>query len=127
GYDKHIRLLRDAWFVSTADRVRLGCYGIAGGMAGLPYQASVDGRTLPGGNDDTPMPAGRLLRLRPAGGGGGGAPPSPGIRPGARGGWDQAGRPNEATAGWSGTVRSPSSSARAGRGRSSTAAAGTRR
>jgi len=74
GYDKHIRLLRDAWFVSTADRVRLGCYGIAGGMAGLPYQASVDGRTLPGMNDDTPMPAGTLLRLRTTGGGGWGDP-----------------------------------------------------
>jgi N-methylhydantoinase B len=74
GYDKHIRLLRDAWFVSTADRARLGCYGIAGGMAGLPYQASVDGRPLPGMNDDAPMPAGTLLRLRTTGGGGWGDP-----------------------------------------------------
>ena len=74
GYDKHVRLLRDAWFVSTADRVRLGCYGIAGGMAGLPYQASVDGRTLPGMNDDAPMAAGTLLRLRTTGGGGWGDP-----------------------------------------------------
>jgi N-methylhydantoinase B len=74
GYDKHIRLLRDAWFVSTADRARLGCYGIAGGMAGLPYQASVDGRPLPGMNDDAPMAAGTLLRLRTTGGGGWGDP-----------------------------------------------------
>ena len=74
GYDKHIRLLRDAWFVSTADRARLGCYGIAGGMAGLPYQASVDGRPLPGMNDDAPMVAGTLLRLRTTGGGGWGDP-----------------------------------------------------
>src|SRR5262249_30349868 len=74
GYDKHIRLLRDAWFVSTADRARLGCYGVAGGMAGQPYQASVDGRTLPGMNDDVPLPAGTLLRLRTTGGRGWGRP-----------------------------------------------------
>ncbi len=74
GYDKQIRLLRDAWFVSTADRVRLGCYGVAGGMAGLPYEASVDGRALPGMNDDVPLPAGTLLRLRTTGGGGWGDP-----------------------------------------------------
>jgi N-methylhydantoinase B len=74
GYDKHIRLLRDAYFVSTADRARLGCYGLAGGMAGLPYQASVDGSVLPGLNDDVPLPAGTLLRLRTTGGGGWGDP-----------------------------------------------------
>jgi len=74
GYDKHIRLLRDAHFVSTADRGFLGCYGVAGGMAGLPYQASVDGSPLPGMNDDVFLPAGTLLRLRPTGGGGWGDP-----------------------------------------------------
>jgi len=74
GYDKHVRLLRDASFVSTADRARLGCYGVAGGMAGLPYRASVDGRPLPGMNDDVPLPAGTLLRLRTTGGGGWGDP-----------------------------------------------------
>jgi len=74
GYDKHVRLLRDASFVSTADRVRLGCYGVAGGMAGLPYEASVDGTPLPGMNDDVPLPAGTLLRLRTTGGGGWGDP-----------------------------------------------------
>jgi N-methylhydantoinase B len=74
GYDKHIRLLRDAAFVSTADRARLGCYGVAGGMAGQPYEASVDGRPLPGMNDDVPLPAGTLLRLRTTGGGGWGDP-----------------------------------------------------
>lgn len=74
GYDKRIRLLRDAWFVSTADRARLGCYGLAGGMAGLPYEASVDGSPLPGMNDDVFMPAGTLLRMRTTGGGGWGDP-----------------------------------------------------
>ena len=74
GYDKHIRLLRDAYFVSTADRARLGCYGVAGGMAGLPYQASVAGDVLPGLNDDVPLAAGTVLRLRTTGGGGWGDP-----------------------------------------------------
>jgi len=74
GYDKRIRLLGEAWFVSTADRARLGCYGVAGGMAGAPYEASVDGRALPGMNDDVPLPAGTLLRLRTTGGGGWGDP-----------------------------------------------------
>jgi N-methylhydantoinase B len=74
GYDKHIRLLRDAWFVSTADRARLGCYGVAGGRAGMPYQASVDGAALGGMNDDVPLSAGALLRLRTTGGGGWGDP-----------------------------------------------------
>jgi N-methylhydantoinase B len=74
GYDKHVRLLGHAYFVSTADRARLGCYGIAGGMAGLPYQASVDGEVLPGLNDDVPLRSGTLLRLRTTGGGGWGDP-----------------------------------------------------
>jgi N-methylhydantoinase B len=74
GYDKHIRLLRDAYFVSTADRARLGCYGVAGGMAGLPYQASAAGAVLPGLSDDVLLPAGTLLRLRTTGGGGWGDP-----------------------------------------------------
>jgi N-methylhydantoinase B len=74
GYDKQVRLLGDAYFVSTADRARLGCYGIAGGMAGLPYQAAVDGEALPGLNDDVPLRSGTLLRLRTTGGGGWGDP-----------------------------------------------------
>jgi N-methylhydantoinase B len=74
GYDKHIRVLRDAYFVSTADRGRLGCYGVNGGMAGLPYQATIDGQPLPGMNDDVPVPAGTVLRLRTTGGGGWGDP-----------------------------------------------------
>ena len=75
GYDKWIRVLRDAWFVSTADRTVLGPYGLNGGMAGLPYQATVDGgEALPGMNDDLLLPAGSLLRLRTTGGGGWGDP-----------------------------------------------------
>ena len=75
GYDKQIRLLRDAKFVSTADRSILGPYGVAGGMAALPYRADVDGGPgLPGLNDDVPLPAGSRLRLRTTGGGGWGDP-----------------------------------------------------
>jgi len=75
GYDKQIRLLRDAYFVSTADRTILGPYGLAGGMAAPPYQATVDaGPPLPGMNDDLPIKAGSLLRLRTTGGGGWGDP-----------------------------------------------------
>ncbi len=75
GYDKHIRLLRDAFFVSTADRSILGPYGLAGGMAALPYQATIDGgKPLPGMNDDVPLRSGSLLRLRTTGGGGWGDP-----------------------------------------------------
>lgn len=75
GYDKHIRLLRDAFFVSTADRSILGPYGLAGGMAAMPYQATIDGgEPLPGMNDDVPLRAGSLLRLRTTGGGGWGDP-----------------------------------------------------
>ena len=75
GYDKHIRLLRDAFFVSTADRSILGPYGLAGGMAAMPYQATVDaGAPLPGMNDDVPIRAGSVLRLRTTGGGGWGDP-----------------------------------------------------
>jgi N-methylhydantoinase B len=43
-------------------------------MAGLPYRASVDDEPLPGLNDDVPLPAGTLLRLRTTGGGGWGEP-----------------------------------------------------
>ena len=75
GYDKQIRLLRAAKFVSTADRSILAPYGVAGGMAALPYRADVDGGApLPGLNDDVALPAGSLLRLRTTGGGGWGDP-----------------------------------------------------
>jgi N-methylhydantoinase B len=75
GYDKQIRLLSDAFFVSTADRAILGPYGLAGGMAAPPYQATIDGGpSLPGMNDDVPIKAGSVLRLRTTGGGGWGDP-----------------------------------------------------
>jgi N-methylhydantoinase B len=79
GYEKDIRLLQDAFFISTADRSILAPYGVAGGKAALPYRAIVNPGTpnerhLPGLNDDLPLKEGDLLRLMTTGGGGWGDP-----------------------------------------------------
>jgi N-methylhydantoinase B len=79
GYDKHVRLLQDAAFISTADRSILSCYGVKGGKAGLPYAATINPgttneRRLPGLNDDVPLKEGDILALRTTGGGGWGDP-----------------------------------------------------
>jgi N-methylhydantoinase B len=79
GYDKHIRLLQDAAFISTADRSILAPYGVKGGKAALPYRATInpdtpEERRLPGLNDDVPLKAGDILRLQTTGGGGWGDP-----------------------------------------------------
>src|SRR5438270_7217840 len=37
GYEKHIRMLRDAEFMSIADRSVLACLGVRGGRAGRPF------------------------------------------------------------------------------------------
>ncbi|MBA2768129.1 MAG: hydantoinase B/oxoprolinase family protein [Sporichthyaceae bacterium] len=79
GYEKHIRMLRDAHFMSIADRSILACWGVTGGKAGSPFQVAVD----PGGPaerevdalaDAEPVPAGALIRIRTTGGGGWGDP-----------------------------------------------------
>jgi N-methylhydantoinase B len=44
GYEKHVRMLRDAHFMSIADRSILACWGVKGGRAG----ASVPGDRRPG-------------------------------------------------------------------------------
>jgi N-methylhydantoinase B len=79
GYQKDIRLLQDAEFISTADRSILSPYGVAGGKAGLPYRATVNPGTaeekkLPGLVDNLQLKAGDLLRLETTGGGGWGNP-----------------------------------------------------
>jgi N-methylhydantoinase B len=75
GYEKHIRLLRDAHFMSIADRSILSCWGVAGGRAGRPFSVTVD----PGGPrerdvdalaDAEPVAAGEVIRIRTTGGGG---------------------------------------------------------
>jgi N-methylhydantoinase B len=42
GYEKHYRALVDCRTIVTADRVRLGCYGVNGGKAGEPFCVTVD-------------------------------------------------------------------------------------
>ncbi|HEU4540203.1 MAG TPA: hydantoinase B/oxoprolinase family protein [Jiangellaceae bacterium] len=75
GYEKHIRMLRDANFMSIADRSILSCWGVAGGRAGRPFSVTVD----PGGPrerevdalaDAEPVVAGEVIRIQTTGGGG---------------------------------------------------------
>ena len=79
GYDKHIRMLRDAHFMSIADRSILACWGVRGGRAGKPFSVTID----PGGPDERevdaladaePVRAGEVIRIRTTGGGGWGDP-----------------------------------------------------
>ncbi len=79
GYEKHIRLLKDAHFMSIADRSILACWGVKGGLAGRPFRVVID----PGGPaervvdalvDDEPVRAGEVVVIRTTGGGGWGDP-----------------------------------------------------
>ncbi len=79
GYDKHIRMLRDARFMSIADRSVLACWGVRGGRAGRPFSVVID----PGGPhervvdalaDAESVRAGEVIRIRTTGGGGWGDP-----------------------------------------------------
>jgi N-methylhydantoinase B len=79
GYEKHIRMLRDAHFMSIADRSMLSCWGVRGGLAGRPFSVVID----PGGPDERvvdaladaePVRAGEVIRIRTTGGGGWGDP-----------------------------------------------------
>ena len=79
GYEKQVRMLRDAHFMSIADRSILACWGVKGGLAGQPFQVTID----PGGPaerevdalaDAEPVRAGELIRIRTTGGGGWGDP-----------------------------------------------------
>jgi N-methylhydantoinase B len=72
-------MLRDAHFMSIADRSLLACWGVAGGRAGRPFEVVID----PGGPaeravdalaDAEPVRAGELIRIRTTGGGGWGDP-----------------------------------------------------
>jgi N-methylhydantoinase B len=79
GYRKEIRVLRDAAFLSVADRSILSCWGLAGGRAGKPFRVTVEPesdaeRILPGLVDDEPLAAGTLVRIDTTGGGGWGDP-----------------------------------------------------
>ncbi|KRE57016.1 hydantoinase B/oxoprolinase family protein [Phycicoccus sp. Soil748] len=79
GYEKQIRMLKDAHFMSIADRSILACWGVRGGRAGMPFAVTID----PGGTDERevdaladaePVRAGQVIRIRTTGGGGWGDP-----------------------------------------------------
>ena len=79
GYEKHIRMLIDAHFMSIADRSILACWGVKGGKAGRSFSVTID----PGGPrerevdalaDAEPVRAGEVIRIRTTGGGGWGNP-----------------------------------------------------
>ena len=78
GYEKHYRALVDCRTIVTADRVRLGCYGVNGGKAGLPFLVTIDiegtPRDLGGLVDGEPVLAGQIVRVLTTGGGGWGDP-----------------------------------------------------
>ena len=72
-------MLKDAHFMSIADRSILSCWGVNGGRAGMPFQVTID----PGGPrerevdalaDAEPVAAGEVIRIRTTGGGGWGDP-----------------------------------------------------
>jgi N-methylhydantoinase B len=79
GYEKHIRMLADAHFMSIADRSILACWGVKGGKAGRSFSVTID----PGGPDERSVDAladsewvsaGEVIRIRTTGGGGWGDP-----------------------------------------------------
>jgi N-methylhydantoinase B len=78
GYDKHYRALVDCRTIVTADRVRLGCYGLNGGKSGKPFCVTIDSegtpRDLGGLVDGEPVKAGEIVRVVTTGGGGWGDP-----------------------------------------------------
>ena len=78
GYDKHYRALVDCYAIVTADRVKLGCYGVSGGRAGKPFLATVDpegqATRLGGLVDGVFVAAGTVLQVETTGGGGWGDP-----------------------------------------------------
>jgi N-methylhydantoinase B len=79
GYEKHIRMLEDAYFMSIADRSILACWGVKGGRAGSSFEVVIDPggpnqRTMEGLVDDEPVTAGEVIRVRTTGGGGWGDP-----------------------------------------------------
>lgn len=79
GYEKHIRMLRDAHYMSIADRSILSCWGVNGGRAGRPFRVTIDPggpneREMDGLTDAEPVRAGEVIRIRTTGGGGWGDP-----------------------------------------------------
>jgi len=79
GYEKHLRMLKDAHFMSIADRSILACWGVKGGKAGAPFQVTIDlggpdEREVDALADAEFVKAGQVIRIRTTGGGGWGDP-----------------------------------------------------
>ncbi|WP_406831986.1 hydantoinase B/oxoprolinase family protein [Pedococcus sp. KACC 23699] len=79
GYEKQIRMLKDAHFMSIADRSILACWGVKGGKAGMSFNVTVDlggpdEREVDALADAEPIKAGQVVRIRTTGGGGWGDP-----------------------------------------------------
>ncbi len=79
GYEKHIRMLKDAHFMSIADRSILACWGVNKGLAGQSFEVAVDvggpdERVVDALADAEPVRAGETIRIRTTGGGGWGDP-----------------------------------------------------
>ena len=72
-------MLRDAHFMSIADRSILACWGVKGGKAGRSFEVTVDlggpnERVVDALADAEPVRAGQVIRIRTTGGGGWGDP-----------------------------------------------------
>lgn len=79
GYEKHIRMLKDAHFMSIADRSILACWGVKGGKAGRSFSVVLnpgtsEEREFEALTDAEPIKAGEVVRIRTTGGGGWGDP-----------------------------------------------------
>nr|WP_228139418.1 hydantoinase B/oxoprolinase family protein [Rhodococcus fascians] len=79
GYEKHIRMLKDAHFMSIADRSILACWGVKGGKAGGSFSVTLNPgqpneREFDALTDAEPILAGDTIRIRTTGGGGWGDP-----------------------------------------------------
>jgi N-methylhydantoinase B len=72
-------MLKDANFMSIADRSILACWGVKGGKAGQSFQVTIDlggpdEREVDALADSEPVKAGQVIRIRTTGGGGWGDP-----------------------------------------------------
>jgi N-methylhydantoinase B len=79
GYEKQIRMLADAHFMSIADRSILACWGVKGGQAGRSFEVIIDlggpdERVVDALADAEFVAAGQTIQIRTTGGGGWGDP-----------------------------------------------------
>ena len=79
GYLKDIRTLVDGFYLCNVERTSFGCFGVNGGMAGLPGATIInpgtpDERRIVYSQEAVPVKAGDLIRLLTPGGGGWGDP-----------------------------------------------------